>query len=266
MIKRTTELCQIYILPSALSKKDVQTIKGNLEENASCPDAYFKILDSKIKDEELFAKIYFDWQYVITDYGKKISPFTEFIDHELYQRVNKCSLRIKENGIILWSVYIEHKRKEEIVPFTKSLIFTMMYKPLWTIGVLDTIENIILKYLPHDLHPYSNREYWIRHEFLPSITPLAKAIYNAFFDYIATGSILLPLPEYENPIAVIRAGTYSKLYLNRLSHILDLNSTEGKMLKIQLQNREIESEFYEKRSFINNINKLIKDELSDSLW
>ncbi|MBD3228458.1 MAG: hypothetical protein GF329_09740 [Candidatus Lokiarchaeota archaeon] len=130
---------QIYILPCNITDNDKKKIKQQTNKEIRS-DSCFLVDKIRERSEKIEVNLTFDWKSAtLRDYGEKKVKYTQMIQEDMYELVKKGTLTITQDGVYLWQVKIPKKKYVNFTPEVKTLVSTMMYKPIWCLRIIEDI-------------------------------------------------------------------------------------------------------------------------------
>ena len=185
--------------------------------------------------------------------------YTNLIKEKLYDKVRIGRLEIRENGTIFWKMKIPIKNNWRLTNWHKNLIYTMMYKPLWNIGVLDKIEEIYSKHVPLSINA-PTREFWPIENYSPQTIDEDNAMINAIQGWMVNSTFLMDtefLVEFNsisNALALLRS------YICRLPGLFNIDkNSRARQIYHEFKYRENWLKVVEKSHYLGLIKRIIDD-------
>lgn len=153
----------IEILPCVLTAVDLCRIKTKIENEVKKEQAIYSVKKMRITNDSLEVTLTYDWS-VLDDYGDTTKENYTYKVREITSDIESVLLNIQTKGIIVLKLITKRKDCYLNPPLSLCNLFSrLVVKPLWTLGVLEEIEqNVIPNYFYENIRGAVFRDLWPR--------------------------------------------------------------------------------------------------------
>lgn len=140
---RSTDFTNLYILPNTLTDEQmIEELPAALDYFSSKSNNMFRLNHKSSNKDKIVYSLYYNWDNVLMDYGQSQTEYTKTIREFLKNMLKNGNLVIERHGILSLTYPMQvHSDLKWYKSYAKDVLKRMLTKPLWTIKILDLLEQ-----------------------------------------------------------------------------------------------------------------------------